>query len=301
MTKPARVRQNDEALKLQAEFAAITVIPAIGAMIDTTSLFDATHSDPKMSPIDQLIQNTNKVNLLYLGVSPVSQEMGTLVLLGYVSAVESFIRALVRGLINVDAPSQLAASHKLVTFGAALHHARDLLPEALLEDYSLAKPDRVAEVFKDFADIRGIKGTPPAALKPHLENFGRICELRHCCVHRFGKLGVKNALELGLHRHSAVLEKPLKLNDQNLEDISFALRNFAKALNNYIFEFVMKRSTQSDFAGPRWEWMWSKDKKRFSSYYELFSSSLDAVPSKDAKAIYETFKSGYQSPVRKKG
>lgn len=99
-----------------AAYHTITSLQAI-TPLDTKSLFVPVPPTVTPSPIDQFIANTNAINRIYLAATTMHAELGTLVLLGYMSAVESFFRALIRGLINVDVHTRLIAEPLAVSFG----------------------------------------------------------------------------------------------------------------------------------------------------------------------------------------
>ncbi|WP_344688607.1 hypothetical protein, partial [Terriglobus aquaticus] len=168
---------------IAGDFSDICSVSPPARKLETHELFDTTNAAPTKSPLDLFLGNANRLNLLYLpGAQPFDPLMGTLILLGYVSAVESYIRAVVRGLINIDAYAKWSAKERQVSFGAALSYSHDLLPEALLERTSLASGDQIKKTFKDLIGV----DLPVSELKAPLDTFERVCQLRHCCTHRFG-------------------------------------------------------------------------------------------------------------------
>ncbi|EBG5364956.1 hypothetical protein FI134_22205, partial [Salmonella enterica subsp. enterica] len=217
-------------------FSEIVTVQAITQSVNTEELFDRNHKETNISPIDAFLTNVNKINMLWVSEEEISSEMANIVFLGYMSAVESYIRALVRGLIQIDALSQKIASVKEITFGAALHHSKELLPEALMDEFSFTHSDNIKETFKELLGIRiGLNN------QTELE-FNNICQLRHCCVHRFGKLGAKNAMKLGIEKHNSLFEKPMKLSVENLNLIAKNLRSIVKQINNSTYKEIMIRT-----------------------------------------------------------
>jgi len=278
-------------------YTSVTSVQALPDKIDTTQIFDKSFQESSISPIDQFIDNTNQLNRIYLNApQPLTRELGAIVFLGYMSAVESYIRAMIRGLINTDEYSSRLVEARLVSFGAALHHSRALLPEALMEDMSFAGSANILETLKGFI---GIKGQIPSELKKPYELYNQACALRHCCVHRFGKLGTKNAIELGLGEHKELLEKPLLLSTADIEAIADILRTFVKSINNFVFRTLLDRIAKNkddegkQMYGASWTWDYRKDKKRFSRYYSLFSSTMDSPPSLNAVDVYNSLKHFY--------
>ncbi|MEE4093652.1 hypothetical protein V2I59_08880 [Pseudomonas viridiflava] len=281
------------------EFFELCKIEAITLSFETQDKFDFAHTDSNLSPIDLFVTNTKKLNKLVTGdYSPV---LGNLILLGYVSAAESYIRALIRKLIHCDEYISALVSEKSVSYAAALHHKKEILPEALLEDFSLASPYNVFEALKE---LIGMKGTRPNPLVLPSQEFKKVCELRHCCVHRFGKLGSKNAIRLGLAAHTKSLEKPILLLSEDVEKIAFIVDNFVRSINNYVFKFLLERSVKNkdDSGGAyyeaEWLWVYAKDKKRFSKYYKIFSSKEDVYKSMTLRVAYDKFRSALKPEVQ---
>jgi hypothetical protein len=281
------------------EFFELCKLEAITSPFETSSKFDVEHNDSNLSPIDLFITNTKKLNKLV--TSDYSPVLGNLILLGYVSAAESYIRALIRKLIHSDEYISALVSEKSVSYAAALHHKKEILPEALLEDFSLASPYNVFETLKE---LIGMKGNRPNPLILPSQEFKKVCELRHCCVHRFGKLGSKNAIRLGLAAHTKSLEKPILLLAEDVDKIAFIVDNFVRSINNYVFKFLLERSVKNkdDSGGVcyevEWLWVYAKDKKRFNKYYKIFSSKEDVYKSMTLRAAYEKFCSALKPEIQ---
>jgi hypothetical protein len=289
-------------LKTAPAYRAITSLQAL-TPLDTVGLFAASAGSVDPSPIDQFIANTEVINIIYMPApDPLPAEFGTLVLLGYMSAVESFFRALLRGLINIDEHTRRLAEPKSVSFGAALHHRRSLLPEALFEEMSFAGLKNIEMMLRD---IIGIKGQFPGEVLTVLSEFKKVCELRHCCIHRFGKLGAKNAITLGLERHSQILEHPFSPTKDNLQEIADLLRTFAKTVNNFIFHSVLIRTIDARYqqvgdADQKWSWNYNQDRKNFLPYYTLFAATTDSPPSPPVRSVYDSFREAMHAPNAKR-
>lgn len=299
------VQLSAQATALATSFRSITAVSGSAAPVETVPLFDPTHADQNRSPIDQYIQNTNALNRLYLNVNPLPSEMGSLVLLGFMSAVESYFRAMFRGVINIDEHASWLAEPLGVSFGAALHLEPKMLPEAVIEEYSFASAKNIKDAIRE---LGGIKGQFPADVEAALREFQKICEIRHCCVHRFGKLGAKNAIKLGLDSHRSILEKPLRLDQPALELIGASLRGFVKTINNFVFGALMERTVVNRVDGQVappyarvWAWQWRLDRARFVRYYALFASVSDSVPSAGAKDVYESLRTFANERTRTTG
>ncbi|MGS0758993.1 hypothetical protein ACVBEH_32050, partial [Roseateles sp. GG27B] len=66
-------------------------------------------------------------------VQEVVPELGRLILVGYASAVEGYMRSLIRKLVYSDPYTRLLCAPMQLSYAAALHHRSAMLPDALLE------------------------------------------------------------------------------------------------------------------------------------------------------------------------
>lgn len=268
------------------------------SQIDTSVLFKAGFRETANSPIDLFILNTNKINMIIAPLSTIDNELSSLCLLGYVSAIESYIRALIRSIIQVDRFSRTASGEKEIKFSAAMHHDKKLLAEALMDDFSFTKFSNIQETFKNLLDLN-------IAIHELLsKDFDNVCQLRHCSVHRFGKLGAKNAVSLGLEKHSRLIEKPMEINLAQLNHIFENLRIFVRALNNAAYKAVMSRTfpvgKQKDCkVKPEniWKKRYSDDKEIYGQYYSVFRSRFDVVKTPQAKKMYDLFISAKEQEI----
>ncbi|MDM0002986.1 hypothetical protein QTI24_30680 [Variovorax sp. J22P240] len=238
------------------------------------------------------------LNKHWASLSPeaeVAPELSRLFLLGYVSAVEGYMRSLIRRLVHCDTFTQNCCEPLQLSYRAVLHHEPDALPDALLEETNFSTTKSIPQALSKFVGMPTLSAGTTALLA----EFDMICQLRHCCTHRFGKLGVKNAAELGLSSHSKFLEKPILLKKSAMADIADLTFTLVKSINNDVFGYVMKRSAtgklaSSDAHGVGWTWHKAKDKARFQSYYNIFCSRKDATPSPSADVVYELFRKSHR-------
>lgn len=274
----------------------ITPFPAPTATkLDTTKWFDAAHVPMVESPIDEFRRNLAEINKLYLQAEQRKEYvpmLGSLVYLGMVSAAEGYFRSLLRHLILQDAACETNAATRTVTYGAAIHHEPALLPESLLEGVSLAS---AKNVFNELRSLCGIE--VPDSLQQLFQNFEAISQVRHCGIHRFGKLGSQQALRLGIDLHKPLLEKPLALRVEQLQEIADALQALIHAVNSLCFSEILKRTHT---AGPTgrgkeklyqevWQQDWEADKVRFTLYYDIFASTSKPDPSAPVRDVYDAF------------
>lgn len=265
--------------------SSVTLMPKI----DTARLFGDAAAGTK-GPIDIFFLNTNNINKLYLNYptekpGKLPPELGAVVVLGYMSAVESYVRSIVTEVIRLDKKSRDAVSQKQVSFAAAFHLPPTMLPEALLEHTSLADAKELRNAISTMIGLNNL----PKDVITSMETFNKICHLRHCCVHRFGRLGTKNAIELGFDEHSELLERPFSPTLADIADIADALQVTVKTINNFLFWSILERTFDSGDPSMIWQMNYAIDRDRFQKYYKPFALKSIKPSSPSPKEIYLSF------------
>jgi hypothetical protein len=268
---------------MAAEFRSRLILCAVqvNPVLLTHALFDRGYREPKGSAIDEFLRRVEAANRLAPRPTDFNAFQGQLVLLGIVAAVESYIRTLFRRLIAADRICQEAVEHMDVTFGAAMHLAKELLPEAILERISFVSHGNISESIKT---ILAVKGALSPELEMAIKDYVRVCQLRHCAVHRFGKLGANNAIQLGLEDHKELLEKPLLLDYRALQDAIAIATSFVKTLNNFLFNALLSRIPREQWTGR-----YSKDREIFGRYYVIFADHVSSHRTAAASKVYREF------------
>ena len=168
-----------------------------------------------------------------------------------------------------------------VSYSAAVHLPKQLLPEAILERVTFISRTNIVDTLRN---LLAVKGALPPELEVAIEDYVRVCHLRHCAVHRFGKLGVSNAISLGIADHKSLLEKPLKFDYAALQNTIAISTGLVKTINNFLFNEMLSRIPEN-----RWRGQYAKDKKLFTDYYKLFSDKVSSNRSAQPKMLYTQF------------
>lgn len=269
---------------------------ASSVIFKTNSCFQKpSKTKEKISPIDLYWENIQLMNKLINDISR-NQVLGLLILLGSVSAVESYFRTLFCNIITIDKNSEKKCLQHTLAYGAvisSIKHSKtkEDIAEALLEGYSFANKKNIVEALKNFI---GIQGHLPDELSLTLDAFEKVCHLRHCAVHRFGILGTNNAISLDFDTHSIEIGNSLLIGENEIDKIVGICTNLVKVINNFLFDFLIKRILKTKTI--IWKWDFRSDKKLFIRYHQLFYSKQFSKSEKySLKKIYLKYKNENQN------
>lgn len=273
-----------------------TIMPGVTGY-DLKKAIDKSHIEAGISPIDEFISNGTEINKLFSVTLP--PVVGNLIILGYVSAIESYFRAIFRRLILVDEASQASCEEKKISYGAILSNLDLMLPEALFEDISFAGKKNIIKSINEFLGLTLQESSIPQDLLETLNQFNEICELRHCIVHRFGKFGSRNAISLGLTEHKDHVEKPIKCDFATLQQFVTVCHNTVRITNNFLFQKILLRliiDGKTKKKSTVWKWDYKEDRELFFKYFSIFQSKEHpASPSLNVYTAYNKYKQYYDS------
>ncbi|SFI22052.1 hypothetical protein [Modicisalibacter xianhensis] len=269
--------------------------------LNTMDFFDengeAFHQK-KISPIDSFLYEHESLrrNLgrLY-SQDTYSDQINNLLLLGFVSSVESYLRNLVIEIINKDDFSWRKSLNRKISFAAACHKKNRLVVAAMLEECNFLSKNDIVDHLKDYLGVAYQDSKSPE-LADILGYYSQVCQIRHCIVHRASYFGTKNAVSLGLKEHKVFLDRQIVVSIGLLQEVSLICKNLVILVNKYVFNYIMERTQGKNKGVLIWSNDYSKDRKVFNDYYKIFSSNKLAedgeVELKKASEVYREMLGG---------
>lgn len=238
---------------------------------------DGTHTIK--SPIDKFYEVCSEyVKLTKPEIITLYPDLSRLLLMGFVSAVEEYLRNTFSRLINICPFAREKASEKMIKFGSIDYYDVTKLAEGLFDSSSFASEK---EIKSKTRELLGVDVAGNSSLNAALSEFNKICHLRHCAVHSGGVLNGHNAKELGLDR--IYVNKILKPNEIKIQEALKVCYSFVRAFNQYLFEKFVSRWVGEIILGN-----WDKEKESFVSLVDIFWSKKDMHGSINYKKIYRT-------------
>ncbi|QSO54074.1 hypothetical protein JZ785_10045 [Alicyclobacillus curvatus] len=228
--------------------------------------FFVTQSFQSKSPIDEYYKVTTEIVRLtdpaLLVTNPV---LSQLIILGVVSAVEGYLRAIFCEILDTCPFARKHAASKQIRFGALDYYEFNRLAEALFDMSSFASHSETKSKTRELLGMEFNKGS---SIEVALVNFDMVCNLRHCAIHSGGTLNAHNAKELGLSKD--YVNKKLQPNSVSLQDAMKICHSFVRAFNQFAFNETFKRWIPQRFRGN-----WKSEKRQFITLIDIFWSKTD--------------------------
>lgn len=262
----------------------IAVVPSYTASgLDTTSCVSSTHSRLSLAPIAEYNLESTKLRR-YTTPASFDPDLANYILLGQISLAESYFRSIVRRIIIIDRVAHAEVANHKVSYAAAHYLSKDMIPESLLENTSLASSHNLKETMRNLLGIKGAFND----IEAPISEFGQVCQLRHCIIHRFSYLGSANAAILGIESHGELIEKPIVFTYGLLQDAFQVVDVCVRSVNNFLFTNLVYRMADNN----EWSWIYNDDWRKFDKYYKTFvdPTEVGCMTRRDAYSALEIAK-----------
>jgi hypothetical protein len=232
------------------------------------------------SPIDDYYAYVEGV--LRLGNPPslaANTTLGRLLVLGLVSGVESYLRAVISGLIKICPAARGSAADQMLHFGAIDYYGLDFVELGLFDAASLASSEELRRATKRFL---GLEIRAGSSVHAALDEFNKACHLRHAAVHSRGRFNRGNAGVLGL----AAVAAPayLDVNFAALQGLGAACHSFVRSYNRFLYNSTVTRwLAAGELSGD-----WKSDKPAYTALFALFYSKTDQAGPRTAHSAYRS-------------
>ncbi|MBK5502237.1 hypothetical protein [Peribacillus sp. TH14] len=231
------------------------------------------------SPIDNFYEICTKyVKLTKPEIVGEYPDITRLLIMGYVSAVEEYLRNVFCYVINICPQARDKASDKMIKFGSVDYYDLSKIAEGLFDASSFASGKEIKSKTRELLDI-DIKEN--SSLDVAMKEFNKICHLRHCAVHSGGILNGHNAKELGLSRDD--VKSVLKPDLIAVQEALLVCYSFVRAFNQHVFEKTLERwkNKLSLITGN-----WAAENELFTKFVNIFWSTTDNGEIANYKKIF---------------
>ncbi|WP_433802554.1 hypothetical protein [Actinomycetospora sp. CA-084318] len=250
----------------EAETWEIVNAPATTMNLDCSSA--CTRHSSSVSPIDALIEDVRSTLVLGQPEDLSSNEsLGRLLILSLVTSVEGYFRELLFQLTRVCPIAADKIADDEIPLGALSFYGTHDAARGLFERVSFSS---AGEIRRQTKAVAGVSWKESDSLGVAIENFDKVCHMRHAAVHSKGLLSRGNARALGVQDAGRV---QLSIKVSHLQDAASVCLSLVREYNQTVYRATIGRwRDQQILCGD-----WKKDKENFEAVYRLFRSREDGI------------------------
>ncbi|WP_025116595.1 hypothetical protein [Lysinibacillus fusiformis] len=250
--------------------------PEITNDLDCKQFFVQT-TPSQRNPIDQFYNVcTEYVKLTKPEIYSGYPDLSRLLLMGFVSAVEEYLRGIFSEVLSVCPMSKEHASEKMIKFGAIEYYSNSKIAIGLFDSSSFASS---SEIIKRTKELLNVDVNSENSVKAALDEFEKVCHLRHCAIHGGGILNGHNAKELSLEK--SYVNRLLRFDMTAIQECLSVCYSFVRAFNSFISKKIIGRLMGQVIKG-----YWDEERDLFKSLIDIFYSKIDIPNEINYKGIY---------------
>lgn len=220
------------------------------------------------SPIDFFYINRNQllsgVNSTYSAAHPT---VTPLILVGLISLTENYFREILAGILNLCPLAKEKGASKSLNLATAWFGYGEL-EKGAFENTSFSDADTIK---KNFQSLLSYQISNTSQISTPLEEFDRLCELRHAIVHSAGWLAGKNAVKLRLPNSKNAVR--IVVGFSELQEAAEICTSLVCSVNLELYILLSKRWLHDWPKIPAYS---GRDfNKLFRGIWDLFYSEID--------------------------
>ena len=250
---------------------SICMYAGVPSCPDVNSLVCAAPTAPR-SAIDSFYAATN-VTLTRVDPNYFAQygdDFAGLLLVGLISSTENYYRDIIGFILDVCPSSRAWAADEKVQLGSLLWARGALQNRSALEFMAFSSADNIKKTLNCFTNY---------VVKQHgdfnklLNEYDKLCELRHAAVHSGHIVAGKNAIKLGLRPTSDPLR--VKLGYAEIQSAGSICTALVQAANNELYEEMIKRWATEWRSLPSWDAL--VEAQTLEVIHKAFYSDRDSI------------------------
>ncbi|MDR3565533.1 MAG: hypothetical protein P4N59_29415 [Negativicutes bacterium] len=235
---------------------------------DISTYITATSMVPK-SPIDVFYKSIREILVTAVPTFFTQHpSIGPLLLVGIVSATENYFRDVLSRVIQICPIAQSSSAAKSINLGSVIWHSGVNLERGTFEHISLAGAESIITTCKQYLKFDIDNTGLTFAI---LEEYDKVCELRHSIVHSGAIIAGKNAIKLGISPCCDIIT--IKIGFDQLQECASICSTLVVSFNTDIFEALCKRWAV-DWR-RRSSWNPGKQNEIFHKLWKICFSEID--------------------------
>lgn len=225
-------------------------------------------SASQKSPIDEFYNELKDILTLFPhNVWGHNSWTGSLASIAIISSVENYYRQVFSRILKICVDSKKNAANNSVNLGSVIWHPLNEVERGAFEHISLASSENINNTSKKYIGIDLRK----SGLKIILEEFDKICELRHGIVHSGNVVAGKNGIKLQLESNSNITK--VNIGFDQFQKVMSVCNALVVDSNQIFFEEIIRRWATSWRNAPGWDS--SEESSKFKEIWQTFFSRRD--------------------------
>lgn len=245
---------------------------SVSACASTVVIRDITSyvsvSPESKSPIDNFYAQRNEllmpITLDYANSNP---SIPPLILVGLISSTENYFREIFAGIITICPKAKQKSANKSLNLATAWIGFGEM-EKGAFENTSFSDSKAIK---KNLVDLVGINISNSNQISTPLNEFGKLCELRHAIVHSSGLLAGKNAVNLELPNSRNSLK--IKVEYSELQEAADVCTALVCAVNIELFINIATKWLKEWPRTPAYQG--HNQNHLFKKVWSLFFSEID--------------------------
>ncbi len=237
------------------------------------------------SPIDSFyIERKNLLRAITPEYANSNPSISPLVLVGLISLTENYFREVLAGIITICPKAKQKSATKSLNLATAWIGFGEM-EKGAFENISFSDPKTVK---KNLNDLVGINVSNINQISTPLDEFGKLCELRHAIVHSAGLLAGRNAVNLELPNSRNAVK--IKVGYSELQEAAAVCTALVCAVNIELFiniatkwlkEWPRTPAYQGQDLNPLFKKVWSLFFSEFDQSNGLIEDSLSQIKARN--------------------
>lgn len=229
-----------------------------------------TESNVYKAPIDRFYTEVKKIIQFGSNIQVLEDNdfLGPLLYVGIISRTENYFREMMVECIKIcPVCKKLVANHS-ISFGSVVWQKNGELEKGIFENLSFSDASAIK---KEMKNCLGIEIKPSDLLAELLNEFDKLCQIRHAIVHSSRILAGKNAVKLNIPQNTQTVL--IKIEYSQLQECASICTACIMATNLKVFEEMVKRWAVDWRKLSFWNNNYEND--YFSQIWDIFASVLD--------------------------
>lgn len=195
--------------------------------------------------------------------------LGPLLYVGIISKTENYIREILSACISLCPICKSATANRSVSLGSMMWQKNGEFEKGIFENISFSDSSAIRKELKNCLCIDINKSE---LLNEILDEFDKLCQMRHAIVHSSRFLAGKNAIQLNIPPNNDVLS--INIGYPQLQECTSICTACVMAFNLKLFEKMVHRWAV-EWRRMNGFWDATKEDEYFTYIWDIFSSVID--------------------------